>query len=49
MERYQILKAGTSVGAGLHNIVRGKKEATIAWCGLSVKRQLFIDFVRCHI
>ena len=49
MERYQIIKAGTSVGAGFHNVLREKKEATIALCGLSVKRQLFCDFVRWHI
>ena len=25
MERYQIVEAGTSVGAGLHNVLREKK------------------------
>ena len=49
MERYQIIKAGTSVRAGFHNVLREKKKATIALCGLSVKRQLFCDFVRWHI
>ena len=48
MEQYQIVKAGTSVGAGLSNVLREKKEATMLWIGLSMKRQLFCDFVRCH-
>ena len=30
-------------GSWLHNVLREKKEATIAWCGLSVKRRLFCD------
>ena len=46
MERYQIVKGGISVGTGLNNVLREKKGATIAWCGLSVKRQLFCDLVR---
>ena len=29
-------------------LVDGKKEATIAWCGLSLKRQLFCDLLRYH-
>ena len=35
-------------GSWLHNVLvlRGKKEATIAWCGLRVKKQLFCDLVQ---
>ena len=35
-------------GNQLHNVLRGKKRATIVRCGLSVKRQLLCDLVRSH-
>ena len=35
-------------GTQLYNVLREIKEATIVWCGLSVKRKLFCDLVRYH-
>ena len=35
-------------GSWLCNVLRGKKESNIAWCSLSVKRQLFCDLVQYH-
>ena len=32
----------------MYNVLREIKEATIVWCGLSVKRKLFCDLVRYH-
>ena len=34
--------------AGNREMYCGKKGAAIAWCGLSVKSQLFGDLVRYH-
>ena len=33
----------------MHNLLREKKGAAIAWCKLSIKRLLFCDLVQFHI